>query len=83
VNFVAAYCKFIAVDFALGVFQDVEDFIVLVIGEVAISKETPRLLCIFFCKQSFGKEGGVRRNVVMERFSDGFDELSLQSGIVL
>ena len=55
------------------VFEDVEDFVVLVLGDVAICEEAADLLGIFLGEEAFGEEGGVGGDLVLEGFVDGVD----------
>lgn len=55
------------------VFEDVEDFVVLVLGDVAIGEEAADLFGVFLGEEAFGEEGGVGGDLVLEGFVDGFD----------
>ena len=50
-----------------------EDFVVLVLGDVAIGEEAADLLGIFLSEEALCEEGGVGGDLVLEGFVDGFD----------
>ena len=50
-----------------------EDFVVLVLGDVAIGEEAADLFGVFLGEEALGKKGGVRGDLVLEGFVDGFD----------
>ena len=50
-----------------------EDFVVLVLGDVAIGEEAADLLGIFLGEEALGEEGGVGGDLVLEGFVDGVD----------
>ena len=55
------------------VFEDVEDFVVFVLGDVAIGEEAADLFGVFLGEEALGKKGGVGGDLVLEGFVDGFD----------
>lgn len=50
-----------------------EDFVVLVLGDVAICEEAADLFGVFLGEEALGKKGGVGGDLVLEGFVDGFD----------
>lgn len=77
IDFVAANSKFVAIGLALGLLEDMKDLVVLVVSEVAVCEDASGVLCIFFGEETFCEEGGIGRDVVVERIVDGLDELCL------
>ena len=55
------------------IFEDVEDFIVLVLGDVAVGEEAANLFGVFLGEQALCEEGGVGGDLVLEGFVDGVD----------
>ena len=47
VDFVATYCKFVAVGFASCLLEDVKDFVVFIFCEVAVGQKTSCFLGVF------------------------------------
>lgn len=73
IDLAAAEGKFISIHLVPCVFEDVEDFVVLVLGDVAIGEEAADLFGIFLGEETFGEEGGIGGDLVLEGFVDGFD----------
>jgi len=60
-----------------------KNFIVFVLGKVAVCQKASGLFGIFFSKQPLCQESSIWGYVIVERLVDGLDKLGLEGGIVL